>query len=171
MINYLNQVTQSLNIAADIVGRVSSVHAGTLRTVAASAAVHADAFMRLYSRSPKNPTTGERFNTLKCPQMPSVILSDEDVDEVIKALQGFADAQKILSVFPDSAFVFSNTEERRQVERIKDSARISALLIERVLFFLTEGDQGPYFCSNCLEQHEEREDCSCGMSQAFLVPL
>lgn len=170
MINYLNQATQSLNIAADIIGRENSTLAGLLRTVAAAFGVHADMLMRMMSRS-VHPKTGERFTVTQAPRMPRPILSDDSLSEAVGCLQEFANAQKALSALSDTAFACPSTDDKAKVERIKDGARTAALLLERVVYILENGDNGPYYCTNCLERHERREECACGMSQAFVTPL
>ncbi len=171
MISYLNQVTQTLNVCADIVGRENQAAAALLRTIAASKAVAADRFMKLMARGQKNQETGNRFGLTKRIDIPRCALSDDTFDEMFPVIQSVIQTETALSAFPDTGYVYAWITEKHEVNEIKDGARTAVQLLERVLWMLTDGDRGPYYCTNCLSTHNEREECSCGVGKAFLATL
>lgn len=168
MIDYLNQTTQTLNMCADIVGRENQAAATLLRTIAASKSVATDRFLKLLLRGPKNPE-GKKFRLTTDSRIvfPRCALSDDTFDEILTVIESVIQTETSLSNF--TGFIPAFGQERHEVAEIKDGAATAVILLQKVLWMLTDGDKGPYYCTNCLSSHEEREECACGVAKAFLT--
>ena len=171
MIDYLNHVTQTLNQAADIVGRENMGASAMLRTIASAKAVAAGRLYKLLIRGANNDVLGKRFSLKKRPQRPNCIVPDDTLAEVITALESVVQAEITVSHLADGPdYETAWTTEQHEMAAIKDGATTAAILLRQVIAQL-QGEAGPYYCSNCLERHEDREPCACGVGPAWFRPF
>ncbi len=172
MIDYLNHVTQVLNQAADIAGRENMQASATLRMIASAKAVAAGRLYKLLVRGKPNDVNKTVFTLKNRPQRPVCIISDDTLAEVIPALESVIAAEIAVAQMVDGKdYQTAWTTEEHEMDAIKDGAATAAILLRHVIDQLQEDEPGPFYCTNCLERHDQKGPCACGVSGAWFKPF